>query len=248
MDAVAKSMASLPPTIPLTNAKGVFSAILAEYCIASMLYFTKQLSRLERNRKNKVWDKFVMGTLAGKTIGFVGYGHIAQCIAKACVPFNMRVFAFRKRMLTYSSDIVSPVKVWTSGADISEFLEECDFVVSTLPATDASYHFCDSRFFSYMKPTSVFISLGRGSCVDEDALCTALNGGQIAGVALDVFEEEPLPESSPLWECENCLISSHNADWSGNNLHDSMKVFMSNLQKFVNRQPLDNLVDRELGY
>jgi phosphoglycerate dehydrogenase-like enzyme len=99
-----------------------------------------------------------------------------------------------------------------------------------------------------MNASAVFISIGRGDTVDETALTDALLKGTISGAALDVFEKEPLAASSPLWSFDNCLISSHNADWTESYFEDSLRIFESNLKRFLDNQPLKNLVTRELGY
>jgi phosphoglycerate dehydrogenase-like enzyme len=141
-----------------------------------------------------------------------------------------------------------PDELFSTESDISDFLNKSDFIVCSLPSTPSTSHFCNSNFFSRMRPNAVFISLGRGSAVDESAMVHALERKIISGAILDVFETEPLPESSRLWEMDNVLISCHNADWTGNNLIDSLKVFQQNFERFTTNQPLNNIVDRELGY
>jgi phosphoglycerate dehydrogenase-like enzyme len=248
VDGVSKHMRGISPHVPLTNARGVFSHSLAEYCLAGMLYFTKQMKRLEKNREIKKWDKFVMGTLSGKTVGFLGYGSIGQATARHCIGFGMRVIVAKRSLELAPGTHPIPDELFSTESDISDFLNKSDFIVCSLPSTPSTSHFCNSNFFSRMRPNAVFISLGRGSAVDESAMVHALERKIISGAILDVFETEPLPESSRLWEMDNVLISCHNADWTGNNLIDSLKVFQQNFERFTTNQPLNNIVDRELGY
>jgi len=116
----------------------------------------------------------------------------------------------------------------------SELMERSDFVVCSLPGTPETKNFMDSACFESMKPDAVFISIGRGSVVDEDALSHALKTNSIRGAALDVFQEEPLPKSSELWNCENALLTAHNADYTQSYIIDSFRVFERNLRHYEN--------------
>lgn len=234
---------------PISNAKGVFSCSLAEYCLAAILYFNKQIPRLEQNRTQRIWDKFRMNSLAGKTVGFLGYGSIGKATARLCKSVGMTVLAAKRTLTPLDVDQYSSRICTTDDEDgMTSFLQSCDYVVCSLPATKTTFHFCSTNFFSAMKASAIFISVGRGETVDEDALASALSCGTIAGAALDVFEEEPLSESSRLWTFSNCLISSHNADWIDSYLDDSLELFERNLRRFLVSEPLENLVSRENGY
>ena len=247
VDKLLQYTSEFPPDIPFTNARGAFSDSLAEYCLSAMLFFNKQIARLQKNKSEKVWDKFRMSVFGNKTIGLLGYGSIAHSVGRLCKAFGNRIIA-AKRTAGVPDDLAAYIVSTKDHDGMERFLNDSDFVVCSLPATSETYHLCSSEFFSGMKPSSIFISVGRGDTVDESALVHALVTGQIAGAALDVFEKEPLPCSSELWSLPNVLISSHNADWIDSYFEDSMDIFVENLGRFVRHESLINLVSRERGY
>lgn len=233
----------------VTNGRGAFSESLAEYAIFAMLHHNKQTVRCQANKASKTWDKFVMPQLRGKTVGFVGFGHIATTTAPLCRALGMRILALR------SSDEQHPLADETlssSGAcghaNKLRVFSEADFVICSLPGTAATRHFCDAAAFSAMRKDAVFISLGRGSAVDEAALASALSAGKIAGAACDVFEHEPLPPSSPLWECPNLLITPHNADYEERYFDLGWAVWKGNMDKWLAGQPVDTPIVPARGY
>ncbi|EER04045.1 Glyoxylate reductase, putative, partial [Perkinsus marinus ATCC 50983] len=167
---------NLADKITLTNARGAFSKSLAEYSLMCMLHFNKKVPMLQRLQKDKVWRKFRMPVLRGKTVGFVGFGSIAQETAKVCRPLGMRILALRSRIDDGpGSDLAD--EVLNSGVleQKNKLFRESDFVICSLPGTPSTRHFCGSHEFALMRPTSVFISIGRGVCVDEVALYKALS-------------------------------------------------------------------------
>ena len=233
-------------TVPVTNGKGAFSSSLAEYVIASIMHFTKQVPRCLTNQRDKKWDPFVMDVVAGKTVGFVGYGHIAQQSAVLCKALGMRIIACRRS--EGGNDIVVPSQTYAPDQRLKLF-EESDYVVCSLPGTSHTQNFCSTAEFGAMKRTGVFVSLGRGAAVDEDALVDVLSKGQIRGAALDVFKEEPLPASSPLWTLgDRILITAHNADLTEDYFDLGWSVFADNYRRFVADEPLSTLIDVSRGY
>jgi D-2-hydroxyacid dehydrogenase (NADP+) len=214
-----------------------------------MLYFNKQIPRLCENRQAKKWEKFEMSTLRGCTVGFLGYGDIAKKTASLCPFFGMNIYAFKKSIGDIDRTDLGE-NVWSSSESDGKraFASKCDFVVCSLPGTQETRHFCNSEFFSLVKPSGIFISIGRGSVVDEKALIDALESKIIAGAVLDVFETEPLPQESQLWKFGNCLISSHNADWTETYFNDSVEIFFKNLELFLAGDKLANVVNLEKGY
>lgn len=182
-DVVKRKLAN--SEIALSNGRGAFSDSLAEYAIASALYFNKQFKRCEQNRRDKKWDRFVMPTIAGKTMGFVGYGHIARTTAKLAAPLGLRLVALRRKLGKGTAPDEPVLAATYSMEQQAEFYSQCDFVVCSLPLTNESHRVIGASAFAAMKPSSVFISLGRGAVIDETALYDALRNGHIAGAACD---------------------------------------------------------------
>lgn len=257
VETIVPQMLALPggAEIPLTNAKGAFSHSLAEYCIAAMLHFNKQVPKLQDNKSSKMWDKFIMNELSGMTVGFVGFGDIAQTTVPLCRAFGMKVLALRQSSNATGNKLADKVYYCGAGAPPEgdqklDLFREADFVVCSLPGGSATAHFCNKEAFAAMKPSAVFISIGRGTCVDENALVEALTSGQIAGAALDVFEKEPLAEDSLVWTCPNLLLSPHNADLTTSYMKLTWDVFMSKLAAFADPgfAGFDVQVDKAKGY
>lgn len=158
--------------------------------------------------------------------------------------FEMRVIGMRRnpeKTSPYVDNMVGPDR-------LREVLVSADFVVNTLPQTAATTHLLGVDELAAMKPTSYLVNIGRGATIDEIALANALQNGTIAGAALDVFEQEPLPDSSPLWTMPNVLITSHYAGASPHYHERALDIFLDNLQRFKDGRPLRNVVDKQHGY
>eukprot|EP00920_Eleutheroschizon_duboscqi_P009086 GHVT01020857.1.p1 GENE.GHVT01020857.1~~GHVT01020857.1.p1 ORF type:complete len:343 (+),score=46.63 GHVT01020857.1:628-1656(+) len=236
----------------VTNARGAFSGSLAEWTFAAALHFEKQVRRVQYNSENRVWDKFRMGELKGKTMGLVGFGDIGKTIGTLAKSFKMRVWAMRRDPSKGGEGIADKVFSPTKEQDLAQFFGQSDYIVSSLPGGPKTRNFIDARTLRLFRPKSFFISLGRGTVVDEDALCAALDDGAVAGAALDVFKEEPLSTSSKLWGRDNVLISAHNADWVESYSIDALNVMTKNLKAFRDHAECDahmhTPIQKLLGY
>jgi phosphoglycerate dehydrogenase-like enzyme len=211
-----------------TNGRGAFSSSLAEFSLAAMLHFNKQIPRLQQNYTNRYWDPFTMDVIQGKTVGFLGYGSIGQSTAKLLSPFGVTMIATKKnleRNATSSGGVTFVSKL--------ECANRSDFIINALPSTPETKDFANAEFFSAMKPTGVFINVGRGTTVDEDALADALESKRIAGAALDVFKKEPLDPKHRFYELSNILLSNHNADHTIDYIALGWKVFEENFEWFL---------------
>ena len=230
--------------IILSNSSGTHIIPMGEYAIAVMLTFEKGLNHTVRNQTKKNWNKtYFTGELRNKTIGIIGMGRIGTEIAKLSKAMGMNVLATRREN-TEKPEFVSELFI----NDTDSLLEKSDYVISVLPGTKENTKIINENTFKKMKNTARFISMGRGTVVDEAALINALQNKEIAGAGMDVFEAEPLPESSPLWEMENVIITPHNSSWSSNYMTRMTEIFLKNLKAFVNNEELPNLVDKERGY
>ena len=219
-DELHSASLSTTSAVTLTNGRGAFSSSLAEHVMASALHFNKRITRCQQNVRDKKWDKFVMPTLAGKTMGFVGFGHIGQTSARVAKAFGMKIVCLRRnkhkgRGGEAGGSDAGLADVVYGPEDKFKLLAESDFVVSVLPGTSETVDFFGPAEFDAMKTDAAFISVGRGLVVDEEALASALQAGSIRGAALDVFKTEPLPETSKLWDCgDKLLMTAHNADYT----------------------------------
>ena len=229
--------------IVLTNARGAYSRSLAEWVMAAALFFAKDLRRLVRSQQRSSWDPFDVLMLDGATLGIVGYGDIGRAIAQRGRAFGMKVQAVRRGAAADPSceRVVGP-------EGLLEVLSASDYVVVTLPLTSETRKRIGAGELAAMKPSAVFMNIGRGPVVDEAALIDALRAGRLRGAALDVFEREPLAAGHPFYSMENVLLSPHSADHIAGWRRDSMRLFLENLGRFREGRPLRNVVDKSRGY
>jgi phosphoglycerate dehydrogenase-like enzyme len=225
----------------LTGIKEVFGPQMAEYCCGQILAHELQSGpRFQKQRERQWWHE-PTGRLAGKTLGIMGLGSIGRHIARVASAFGVRLWG-----LSRGGAAVEGFAEVYAVAQLHEFLKGCDYVAAVLPDTPDTTGLMDAAAFAAMKPTAVFINVGRGNLVDEDALANALHRGQLAGAVLDVFRTEPLPEGSPLWTTPNLVITGHVAarSWP----MDIARIFLENLGRYRQGLGLNYVIDRERGY
>ena len=225
--------------VTLTNARGAYKRALAEFVMAAVLFFAKDLRRLVRNQEAGVWQPFDVDDVHGKVIGIIGYGETGRASAELAHAFGMRVLGLRRDSLLES--VFGP-------ESLHEMLPLCDFVLLATPGTPQTRGMIGQREIGLMKADAIVINVGRGSLVHEAALVEALQQKRIRGAALDVFEVEPLPPGHPFYAMENVLLSPHAADHTPGYLGLGMESFIRNLQRFQNGEPLANVVDKTAGY
>ncbi|MBV6434101.1 MAG: Glyoxylate/hydroxypyruvate reductase B [Bryobacteraceae bacterium] len=232
--------------ITMTNAKGVYGRSLGEFAIASALYFAKDFPRMIRSRQAGVWDPFDVEELTGRTFGIVGYGGIGREAARRAKAMGMKVLAVRRHPAQSASDPLIDGVYAPDG--LREMLALCDYVLVAAPNTPETNGMIGEAELRAMKPEAVLINLGRGPVIDEAALIAALEERRIKGAALDVFNQEPLPEGHAFYGLDNVLLSPHCADHTPGWLDESMQFFVDNFGRFVSGEPLQNLVNKKLGY
>jgi phosphoglycerate dehydrogenase-like enzyme len=229
--------------VVLTNAAGVYDPGLAESVLGFLLAFSTRIledARLEPG----TWPQDGTRLLRGTTALIVGAGSIGIETGRL-----LRAAGLRVRGIARTARAPDDVFESIAGSDaLHEELTAADHVVNVLPITPATRGVFDAAAFAAMKPSAVFVNIGRGSTVDEPALTEALRDGVIAGAALDVFAVEPLPAESPLWRMPNVLVSPHRAGDHEGWGSDVVALFLDNLRRFVAGEPLRNVVDVELGY
>ena len=231
--------------VPLTNGRGVFSQTLGEFALAAILYFAKDLRRMIRNQEAGRWEQFLVEEIAGQTVGIVGYGDIGRAVASRAHAMGMKVFALKRHAFASTDTLIAR---FFGPHELPDLLGHCDYVVVAAPLTPETRHMIGDAAFAAMKPNAVVINIGRGPIVDQAALVRALGENRIKGAALDVFEQEPIPPGDPIYKLENVLISPHCADQTRDWLDQAMRFFLLQYERFCNGQPLENIVEKHLGY
>jgi phosphoglycerate dehydrogenase-like enzyme len=231
--------------VVLTNGKGVFSSSLGEYALAAILYFAKDISRLRRQQAARLWAPFDVERIEGQTVGIIGYGDIGKAVAERVHAMGMRVFATRRQIPPTPDPLIER---YFASSDVCAMVALCDYVVAAAPLTEDTRHMISDSVFAAMKSSAIFMNLGRGPVVDEAALIKALAERKIRGAALDVFEIEPLPSTSPLYGMEQVLLSPHSVDNTHDWLDRAMDLFLHQYSRFKKHEPLLNIVNKQLGY
>jgi len=232
--------------VPLTNGRAVFGPALAEFTIASILFFAKDLRRLVRNQEAGRWDQFDVRLIGGQSLGVLGYGGIGQETGRLARALGMRVMAIRRRKELYQDDRVLDRAF--APEQLREMLSQSDYVLVATPLTAATRGIIGEAELSAMKSSAVIINVGRGPLIVESALIEALRAKRIKGAALDVFDTEPLPEGHPFYQLDNVLLSPHSADHVDGWLELAVDRFLELFERFRNGEPLDHIVDKKAGY
>jgi phosphoglycerate dehydrogenase-like enzyme len=224
----------------LTNARGVFGELMSEYVFGYLLAHERRIFELRQAQAEKRWDDRNNGSLRGKTIGLLGVGSIGAEVARTAKHFKMKV-----RGYTHSSETSPDVDTYYHN-NLLEFVDGLDYLVNILPNTASTNKLLGAAVFEALPVHALFINVGRGSAVDEEALEKALVQEKIAGAILDVFSEEPLPKEHPFWTTPNLLMTFHT---SAPSLPvDIVNLFIENYRRYINYDALKYQVDFERGY
>ena len=231
--------------VVLTNARGAADQPIAETAVGFVVALAKGFRPMFDRQRAHVWETHETDRLAGTTVLVVGPGPIGRSIARALRDgLGMRASAVG-RTARAGDDVFDTIR---GIDDLHAALADADYVIDAMPLTPQTEQAFDRAAFGAMKPTARFINVGRGKTVMETALVDALASGGIAGAALDVFEEEPLPADSPLWDMENVIVCPHmSGDVTGWEA-DFADVFYDNVRRWLDGAPLRNVVDKRVGF
>lgn len=230
--------------VVVTNARGVFDTAIAEYTLGLLLMFAKGFPGVLELQDRREWRHRDTELLAGKRLLVAGAGPVGHAIGRVAKALGMVVRSVG-RTARPGNDVFGVVYGADELADASGW---ADFVVDALPATLETERAFDEAVFIAMRPTARFVNVGRGRTVDEAALVRALEEGWIAGAALDVFEREPLPPESPLWDLPNVIVSPHASGNFAGWREAVVELFLQNLERYLTGRPLRNVVDKRRGY
>ena len=238
--------------VVLTNSTEVHGPVVSEHVIALIFALAKKIPQAAMLQRKRVWGQEAMWNegyrlkeLAGATLGLIGLGSIGRRVARMASALGMRVIAVREHVGKGRPEGVESV---FAPSELRTVLGESDFVVVAAPLLPATTRLIDAARLAMMKRDGFLINVGRGPQVDEVALAEALRSHQIAGAALDVFEHEPLPPESPLWDLDNLLITPHTAGLTEKLWDRHYELFSHNLRLYLSHQPLQHIVDKRKGY
>lgn len=217
--------------IQWASSAGVHATPLAEWSIFGILAFTKGLPRLLVDQRDRHWDHYPVDELRGSTVLIVGLGSIGREVARLAEAFGMNVVSVRREQ-----------------GNLDELLPQADSIVVTLPLTDETRGLIDRDRIERIRRGAIFVNVGRGGVVDEQALVDALRSGHLRGAALDVFTQEPLAPESPLWELENVIISPHTSALSRRENERIIELFGDNLRRYLRGDELRSRIRTSVFY
>ncbi|MFZ7104255.1 MAG: D-2-hydroxyacid dehydrogenase [Peptococcaceae bacterium] len=237
-----------PPGVIVTKAAGIYDVNVAEQAVALLLAITRQVAASEREKKQGLYNRAARwegtSSIERKKIVIIGYGGIGRQTAKRLKAFDTRII-----VCDISQDVTDQyVDEFFKPEQLAEYLPQADIVILTLPQTKDNIYLINEKTLGLMKHEAILINVARGKLVKESALAGALKNGSIAAAGLDVFEEEPLPANSELWDLDNLVFTPHlggKGDYNEERLAD---LFRENIKRFVGGEQLKNVVNWQQGF
>lgn len=221
--------------VRFTNASGIHAEPIAQYIFTYVLHWERNVAAHQMQQRERKWKIIVSDDLGAKTLGIVGLGGIGLAAARIGKAFGMRVLGLRRSRAPQPN-----VDQLFAPDQLDELLGTSHYVVLALPLNDDTRHTIGAPQLAAMRDDGVLINVARGGVVDEASLIDALRAGAIRGATLDVSELEPLPEESPLWELDNCVITPHDAGYSPLGEERLASLFLENLARYARGEPLIN--------
>jgi len=230
--------------ITLTSVRGIHRDSMSEQVLGYLISFSRRLPELLELQKKREWDRLKVDYLKDKTLAIFGLGAVGKEVARKASVFKMNVIGIKRNPdvnISHVNNIYGPEQK-------KEVLNKADYVVVTLPLTDQTRGYFGSEEFAAMQESAYFINVARGEIVKEKELIEALQNETIAGAALDVYQEEPLPKDSPLYELENVILTPHTSGLFPHYNQEAVKIFKNNLRLFLEDEDLVNVIDPDLQY
>lgn len=234
----------LPPGVSLVNSKGVHALKAGEFGIMALLMLNNALPAIISNQKKAVYNPLYSTPIAGKTVVVIGVGNIGKAVAT-----HARALGFHVIGVSRHGNPVDGVDEIFTAAQLDTVLPRADFVFVVTPLTEETRNLLDRRRLALLKPGAGLVNIGRAAVVDYQALVEKLENGTLSGAILDVFDTEPLPADSPLWNVPNLIITPHiSADDGNAYIALTLKLFFENMRRYLKGEPLNNQVRTDLGY
>lgn len=237
------ALPDLPPNLTLTSARGTHRESMPENILGALFHITKPYAAIADDQKQSLWRNRIATPLNGQTLGILGLGAIGQEVARLATALGMRVVGTKRRPVPMPglADVLPTERT-------NEVLAQSDFVLLLLPATPATNNFINAERLRQMKPSAWLLNFGRGHLIQDDDLIAATKAKTIAGAVLDVFRQEPLPKEHKFWTTEGILVLPHIGGPHPQRDSIVARLFVDNLGRFLEGQPLKEVVDRTAGY
>lgn len=231
-------------SIPVSSASGLFANQVAEQTFALLFGVLRSIPTFFRQMQSKDFTRRPTFDLHGKTVGIIGLGGNGRRLAQVLAPFRVKILATDY----YPENAPPEVDELLPHTKLHEVAARSDVLILTLPLNESTHHCIDGSVLDAMKRGSFLINVARGQVVDEQALIERLQSGHITAAGVDVTEVEPLPQSSPLWNLPNVLITPHVGAQAACRVDDTTRMICANLKRYLANEPLFNLVDKRLGF
>lgn len=219
---------ALRPEAMVTNMHGMHGVPMTEAALSLMLAFAREMPRMLHNQDKHHWERYGSRLLSGKTVGILGIGAIAEVLGPVCKALGMKVVG-----VSSASRRVAGFDRMVHRDTLTSVIGEFDHLIILTPLTPETRNIIDAKMLEAMKPSACLINLARGGIVDEEALIAALRSGKIAGAAIDVFTQEPLPTDHPFWEMGNVILSPHIGAFNADYIEQVLPFVKENLTRFL---------------
>lgn len=237
------ALPDLPSGLTLTCARGTHTESMPENIIGALFHVAKPYAQVAEHQKESKWVHTVAQPLTGKTLGILGLGAIGQEVARIAVALGMHVIGTKRRptRIPNVAEVLAPEQT-------DEVLSQSDYVLLLLPATPDTENFIDAKRLARMKPSAWLLNFGRGQIINDADLMAATKEKKIAGALLDVFRQEPLPSEHPFWKAPGIIVLPHIGGPHPQRDRFVARLFVENLKRFLDGEPLKEVVDRAAGY
>jgi phosphoglycerate dehydrogenase-like enzyme len=237
------ALPDLPPGLTLTCARGTHRESMPENILGALFHITKPFAAIAEDQKKSLWGHRVATPLNDKTLGILGLGAIGQEVARLATALGMRVIGTKRR----PAPMPDLAEVLPSDRT-DDVLAQSDYVLLLLPATPETANFINAERLGWMKKSAWLLNFGRGHLIQDDDLIEAVKSKRIAGAVLDVFRQEPLPKEHKFWTTKGILVLPHIGGPHPDRDSIVARLFVENLRRFLDGQPLKEVVDRAAGY
>ncbi len=237
------ALPDLPAGMVLTSARGTHRESMPENILGALFHIAKPYAAIVEDNRAETWTRRMATPLNGKTLGILGLGAIGQDLARMAAAIGMRVVGTRR-----TPGALDGVETVYPPEQTSAVLAQSDFVVLLLPSTPATDNSVDAAMLAQMKQGSWLLNFGRGALIVDADLIAAVEGGHLAGAILDVFRTEPLPSAHPFWTAKGIMVLPHIGGGHPDRDRTVAKLFVDNLQRFLDGKALREVVDRTAGY